>query len=99
MENPRATLALVQRVNRLLDGPIDARELEESATQFDAQLTEVLQQNRKVATYVRRLEAKDQEAEEAEPPPAGDLPSSHDLVAEIERFLRQQPPGPAPNPE
>jgi hypothetical protein len=55
-----------------------------------------------VATYVRRLEAKDQEAEEAEPPSAGDLPSSHDLVAEIERFLRQQPPGPsgpAPDPE
>jgi hypothetical protein len=89
----------VQRVNRLLDGPLDARELEEAATQFDAQLTEVLQQNRKVATYVRRLEAKDQEAEEAEPPLVGDLPSSHDLVAEIERFLRQQPPGPAPDPE
>jgi hypothetical protein len=102
MENPRATLALVQRVNRLFDGPLDAHELEEAATQFDAQLTEVLKQNRKVATYVRRLEAKDHEAEEAEPPPVGELPSSHDLVAEIERFLRQQPPGasgPTPNPE
>ena len=96
MENPRATLALVQRVNRLLDGPLDYRELEEGATQFDAQLAEVLQQNRKVANYVRRLEAKDQEAE---PPPAGDLPSAKDLVAEIERFLRQQPPGPTPTPE
>ena len=99
MENPRATLALVQRVNRLLDGPLDYRELEEAATQFDAQLAEVLQQNRKVANYVRRLEAKDQEAEEAEPPPAGDLPSAKDLMAEIERFLRQQPPGPTPTSE
>jgi predicted ATP-grasp superfamily ATP-dependent carboligase len=99
MENPRATYALVHRVNRLLDGPIDYRELEEAATQFDAQLAEVLQQNRKVASYVRRLEAKDQETEEAEPPPAGDLPSAKDLVAEIERFLRQQPPGPPPTPE
>jgi hypothetical protein len=96
MENPRATLALVQRVNRLLDGPLDYRELEEAATQFDSQLAEVLQQNRKVANYVRRLETKDQEAEEAEPPPPGDLPSATDLVAEIERFLRQQPPGPTP---
>lgn len=93
IENPRATLALVQRVNRLLDGPLDCRELEEAATQFDTQLAEVLQQNRKVATYVRRLEAKDQETEEPEAPPAGELPSAHDLVAEIERFLRQQPPG------
>ena len=98
MENPRATLALVQRVNRLLDGPLDFRELEEAATQFDSQLTEVLQQNRKVASYVRRLETKDQETEEPEPPSPGDLPSSKDLVAEIERFLRQQPPGP-PLPE
>jgi predicted ATP-grasp superfamily ATP-dependent carboligase len=94
MENPRATLALVQRVNRLFDGPLDYRELEESATQFDSQLAEVLQQNRKVANYVRRLEAKDQEDEEAQPPSPGDLPSATDLVAEIERFLRQQPPGP-----
>jgi proteasome assembly chaperone (PAC2) family protein len=96
MENPRATLALVQRVNRLFDGPVDYRELEEAATQFDTQLTEVLQQNRKVASYVRRLETKDQETEEADPPPPGDLPSATDLVAEIERFLRQQPPGPTP---
>jgi hypothetical protein len=83
-------------VNRLFDGPLDYRELEEGATQFDAQLAEVLQQNRKVASYVRRLEAKDQETEEAEAPPAADLPDAKDLVAEIERFLRQQPPGPTP---
>ena len=96
MENPRATLALVQRVNRLFDGPVDYRELEEAATQFDSQLTEVLQQNRKVAGYVRRLETKDQETEEADPPSPGELPNATDLVAEIERFLRQQPPGPTP---
>jgi hypothetical protein len=83
-------------VNRLFDGPVDYRELEEAATQFDTQLTEVLQQNRKVASYVRRLETKDQETEEADPLPPGDLPSATDLVAEIERFLRQQPPGPTP---
>jgi hypothetical protein len=96
IENPHATLALLQRVNRLLDGPLDYRELEEAATQFDSQLAEVLAQNRKVASYVRRLEAKDQAGEEAEAvAPGGDLPSAQDLVAEIERFLRQQPPGPA----
>jgi proteasome assembly chaperone (PAC2) family protein len=97
VENPRATLALVRRVNRLLDGPIDTAELEEAGTQFDAQLAEVLAQNRKVATYVRKLEQKDVELEE--PPPAGpgeELPNAQDLVAEIERFLRQQPPGSDP---
>jgi proteasome assembly chaperone (PAC2) family protein len=98
VENPRATLALVRRVNRLLDGPIDTAELEEAGTQFDAQLAEVLAQNRKVANYVRKLEQKDVEPDEP-PQPAGaseELPSAHDLVAEIERFLRQQPPGSTP---
>lgn len=94
VENPRATLALVQRVNRLFDGPLDVRELEEAAAQFDAQLTEVLAQNRKVANYVKRLEAKDAEAEEPPIESPGELPSAKDLVAEIERFLRQQPPEP-----
>ncbi len=92
VENPHATLALVHRVNRLLDGPLDVRELEEASAQFDAQLAEVLAQNRKVANYVKKLEAKDQEAEELRPEASGELPSGQDLVAEIERFLRQQPP-------
>jgi proteasome assembly chaperone (PAC2) family protein len=92
VENPRATLALVHGVNRLLDGPIDVRELEEAGAQFDAQLAEVLAQNRKVATYVRKLEARDVEADELPRESPGELPSAQDLVAEIERFMRQQPP-------
>jgi proteasome assembly chaperone (PAC2) family protein len=93
VENPRATLALVHRVNRLLDGPLDVRELEEATTQFDAQLAEVLAQNRKVASYVRKLEAKDAEADDVNEL-SGELPSADNLVAEIERFLREQPPEP-----
>ena len=95
IENPHATMALLRRLNRVLDGSLDLRELEESAAQFDAQLAEVLTQNRKVASYVRRLEAKDKEADE---PPAGsvsELPDTRALVDEIERFLRQQS-GPPP---
>jgi proteasome assembly chaperone (PAC2) family protein len=94
VENPRATLALVHRVNRLLDGPLDVRELEEAGVQFDAQLAEVLSQNRKVANYVRKLEARDVEADELPREPSSELPNAQDLVAEIERFMRQQPPQP-----
>jgi proteasome assembly chaperone (PAC2) family protein len=93
VENPRATLALVHRINRLLDAALDVQELEEAGVQFDAQLAEVLAQNRKVANYVKKLEAKDRETAEAADEPATELPSAQDLVAEIERFLRQQPPG------
>jgi proteasome assembly chaperone (PAC2) family protein len=93
VENPRATLALVQGVNRLLDAPLDTRELEEAGVQFDAQLAEVLAQNRKVASYVRKLEARKVDADELpQPESPGELPNAQDLVAEIERFLRQQPP-------
>jgi proteasome assembly chaperone (PAC2) family protein len=92
VENPHATLALLHRVNRLFDGPLDLRELEEAAAQFDAQLAEVLSQNRKVASYVRKLEARDHEVDEP-PAEAGELPDTRALVDEIERFLRQQPPG------
>ena len=74
-------------------GSLDVQELEEAGVQFDAQLAEVLAQNRKVANYVKKLEAKDREAAEASDEPATELPSAQDLVAEIERFLRQQPPG------
>ena len=98
VENPRATLALLHRVNRLFDGPLDLAELEEAGTQFDAQLAEVLAQNRKVASYVRKLEAKDTEVELPLAEMGGELPSGHDLVAEIERFLRRERPGPSQDP-
>jgi len=93
VENPRATLALVHRVNRLLDGPLDVHELEESAVQFDVQLAEVVSQNRKVASYVKKLEAKEIDADDLPVAPSEELPSAQDLVAEIERFLREQRPG------
>ena len=96
VENPRATLALVHGVNRLLDAPLDVRELEEAGVQFDAQLAEVLAQNRKVANYVRKLESRAAESDEPPRDAGEELPSAQDLVAEIERFMRQQPPRPDP---
>jgi hypothetical protein len=43
---------------------------------------------------VRKLEGKDLESDEPPVESPGELPSAQDLVAEIEKFLRQQPPGP-----
>lgn len=93
VENPRATLALLRRLLRLLDAELDLHELEEAGVQFDAQLNTVLAQNRKVANYVKQLEAKDREAlEEAPLESPGELSDASELMAEIERFLREQPP-------
>ena len=94
IENPRATLALVQRVLTLLNGAADVSDLEEAVRQFDQNLTEIVSQNQKIAGYVKKLESRDAEADEPAAPEAAesDLPPASELVAEIEQFLRQQRP-------
>jgi len=94
IENPKATLALVQRVAPLLGATLEVGDLEEAVKQFDANLKEIVAQNAKIANYIKKLESRDA-AEE--PPPAGrggpsDLPPAAELVAEFEQFLRQQRP-------
>jgi proteasome assembly chaperone (PAC2) family protein len=95
IENPRATLVLVQRVLALLHGTADLSDLEEASRQFDHNLGEIVAQNEKIATYVKKLESRDAQEEDAPPAPpsaASDLPPASELVAEIEQFLRQQRP-------
>jgi len=95
IENPKATLALVRRVLPLLDAEADLSDLVEATRQFEHNLEEVVAQNAKIAEYVKTLERKPTEDEEAVEPARGqgdELPPSADLVAEIEQFLRQQRP-------
>jgi len=93
IENPRATLALVQRVLTLLHGTADLSDLEEAVRQFDHNLGEIVSQNEKIAAYVKKLESRDAETDQPSAPPAqSDLPPASELVAEIEQFLRQQRP-------
>jgi proteasome assembly chaperone (PAC2) family protein len=93
IENPRATLALVQRVLTLLHGTADLSDLEEAVRQFDHDLGEIVSQNEKIAAYVKKLESRDAEVDQPSAPPAqSDLPPASELVAEIEQFLRQQRP-------
>jgi proteasome assembly chaperone (PAC2) family protein len=91
IENPKATLALVKRVLPLLGVTLDLSDLDEAVRQFDRNLTEIVSQNAKIATYVRKLESRDaEEPGGAEPGQGSDLPPAAELVAEIEQFLRQQ---------
>ena len=95
VENPKAALALVRRVLTLLGTEADLSELVEATRQFEGNLDEVVGQNAKIAEYVKTLERKQPEDEEAAGPVPGsrdELPPSADLVAEIEQFLRQQRP-------
>jgi proteasome assembly chaperone (PAC2) family protein len=91
IENPKATLALVKRVLPLLGVTLDLSDLDEAVRQFDRNLTEIVSQNAKIATYVKKLESRDaEEPGGAEPGQGSDLPPAAELVAEIEQFLRQQ---------
>ena len=92
IENPKATLALLRRVLLLLGTDLDLSELEEAAKQLDQNLAEVVSQNSQLAAYIKKLESK--KIEDDEPPAVepGELPPASELVAEFERFLRQNPP-------
>jgi proteasome assembly chaperone (PAC2) family protein len=91
IENPKAALALVRRVLLLLHASADLSDLEDAGKQFDQNLTEIVAQNEKIATYIRKLESREVE-EEAGPADPGELPPAAELVEEIEQFLRQQRP-------
>jgi hypothetical protein len=56
---------------------------------FDAAVTDLLDENPELTGYVERLEA---DADEDDPPGLADLPPE-ELVAEVERYLRDHPGG------
>jgi len=91
IENPKAALAIVQRVLMLLNAEADLTDLEEATKQFEQNLAEIVAQNAKIKAYVAKLESRDV-VEEPEAATASDLPPASELVEEIEQFLRQQRP-------
>jgi proteasome assembly chaperone (PAC2) family protein len=92
IENPKAALALVQRVLMLLNAEADLTDLEDATRQFDQNLTEIVSQNAKIKAYVAKLESRDAPEEDAGEAAPSDLPPAAELVEEIEQFLRQQRP-------
>jgi proteasome assembly chaperone (PAC2) family protein len=89
--NVKAALALVSRVVTLLDFNTDLSDLERAAAEFDLRVSQVLATDPKVAEYVRQLEERDAEEDEAEEAGGTEaLPSGEDLIRELEQFLRDQ---------
>jgi predicted ATP-grasp superfamily ATP-dependent carboligase len=85
--NPRASLALVTKLTDVVPLEIDTESLEEASETFDATVAEIVGEDPELAGYVRRLEQEaDRDDELAELP-------AEELVAEVERFLRDQPGG------
>ena len=80
--SPKAALALVRRAAEILDIGVVTTDLEIASAAYERQVSEVVADDDEMTEYVERLEHR--YAEER------DVPTAADLVAEVERFLREQ---------
>jgi proteasome assembly chaperone (PAC2) family protein len=89
--SPKAALALVQRIARMLEFTVDTTELEQATVAYERQVDDMLSGEDDVADYVRRLEEEGLEDVGDGEAATFDLPSTEELASEVERFLREQP--------
>jgi proteasome assembly chaperone (PAC2) family protein len=89
---PAASAALIDTLATVTGLELDAADLHAAAADVSAQIDEVLATSTEHRELVRGLEAVfDGEAAQADTPlDFSDLPSSDELAAELERFLRDQ---------
>jgi proteasome assembly chaperone (PAC2) family protein len=80
--SPKATLALLRRVEDVLDVQVPLGDLEEQARGWERQVNELAAEDSEVAEYVRSLEER--EAETDLPEASGDA-----IAREFERYLRR----------
>jgi predicted ATP-grasp superfamily ATP-dependent carboligase len=87
--NPKAALALVQRVSSLLEIQVPTQALKGAVGAWEEGVARLIEETDELAEYVDRLETA---ADQNEPPGhMGDEPVSGDAIAaELERFLREQ---------
>lgn len=82
--SPKAALALVERIAELLAVPMATTDLEIASASYERQIDELVADDDDTALYVARLEqAADEEPDDEE--------AHGDLIAEVERFLRENP--------
>ena len=80
--SPKAALALVRRAAAMLDIGLVTTDLEIASAAYERQVSEVVENDEDMAEYVSELERR-YDAERS-------VPSGDELVAEVERFLREQ---------
>ncbi len=80
--SPKAALALVRRAASILDIGVVTTDLEIASAAYERQVSEVVADDEEMTEYVERLEQR-YSAER-------DVPTADELVAEVERFLREQ---------
>jgi proteasome assembly chaperone (PAC2) family protein len=87
--SPKASLALIDRIQTLMGVKIELAGLEEAALEYERRLDEAVAAEPEVRALVERLEQQLDESEIS----FGDLPSGDSIAREFQRFLRDQPTG------
>lgn len=88
-QNPPATLALLRRLQSMLNLKFDFTDLEAASERFIIEVDTVIAANPDVSAYVRRLEDAYDSGEGLEDEPGkAVLPAPEDLVMDVEDFLR-----------
>jgi predicted ATP-grasp superfamily ATP-dependent carboligase len=82
--SPKAALALVERIAELLAVPMVTTDLEIASASYERQIDELVADDDDTAAYVARLEEATDEMPD-------DEDAHGDLIAEVERFLREHP--------
>ena len=91
--NPKAALALVERVAQLLELPVITEPLTRAVRSWEQTVLGVVQESDELTEYVARLEAALDETEGRTGMSQEQVPSGESIAAELERFLREQGPG------
>jgi len=84
--SPKATLALLGRLQDLLEVPIDMTDLEEAAVDYERRLDEAVASEPEVRMLVERLERQMDDEDIS----FRNLPSGDSIAREFERFLKEQ---------
>ena len=85
--NPKASLALVRKLEGLLGVVVDASELEGAASEYERQVNAAVQSDPDVQAFVERLEQAASPEIDEDP---GPLPSGDTIARDLQRFLRQR---------
>jgi proteasome assembly chaperone (PAC2) family protein len=91
--NPKAALALIRSFEGVAGVAVEARDLEESAEDYERQVSAAVASDPEVKSFVERLEQTLDEAQPDLPPER--IPSADSIARDFQRFLRQRGPGSA----
>jgi len=89
--NPKASLALVRKLESIVGVSVDVSELEEASSEYERQVGLAVQSDPDIQAFVERLERASEEERESLTP--DNLPSGESLAREFQRFLRQRGDG------